>query len=491
MAFFKKRSKKSSDQKYQGEIEPQKVTQEAAQKEPENHGRPLSEMPDGIFISVVIPVYNSMPYLTELLNSLELQDLDKEFYEVIAVDDGSTDFGGEILDIYAKRNSNFKVVHQENSGWAGKPRNVGTDLAQGEYIFYADSDDTLGTEALRRMRDFAFKYDVDVLAPKLVPTGGRVIRTSLFAKTMVDAPLESIFATLMPQKLIRRSLLVENNLRFSEEKVRLEDGMVLSAVYLLAKRVSILADYEYYYIREREDGNNISAQPFEPFGYVESVAHISQTIKDLTTEDPHLGRMLTAGLFKRKGLKFFVGERFLNYREARAKLWIEAFGPYISKYLPDHREEYFSANDAAKTDAIIAGDYEQLKKLAAVDLEAAQKPELVRSASKGQAFELQFTSPVAGPDPVAILVNERGGDRRLEFPIGKLGRKGQHMVQLPFETLGTLASTIGDVHVKYAHAETRRIRVASSVVETKDKGARVYRTVNGALSIDLRKAKFA
>lgn len=488
MAFFKKRSKAQPDKRLPAQREPQVTVPEAVIPQPVDDGRPVSQMPDGIFISVVIPVYNSMPYLTELLNSLELQDLDKEFYEVIAVDDGSTDFGGEILDVYARRNENFKVVHQENSGWAGKPRNVGTDLARGEYIFYADSDDTLGTEALRRMRDFAFKYDVDVLAPKLVPTGGRVIRTSLFAKTMVDAPLETIFATLMPQKLIRRRLLVDNNLRFSEDKVRLEDGMVLSAVYLLAKRVSILADYDYYYIREREDGNNISAQPFEPFGYVKSVAHISQTIQDHTSEDPHLGRMLTAGLFKRKGLKFFVGERFLKYREARAKLWISAFGPYISKYLPDHRDEYFSPNDAAKTDAIIAGDYEQLKKLALVDLEASQKPELVKATRKGNAFELRFTSPTSGPEPVEILVNERGGDRRVDFPIAELGSNGEHTAVLNFAMLATLAPAIGDVHVKYAHAETRRIRVPESVTDTKSQGARVYRTVNGALSIDLRKA---
>ncbi|WP_313814375.1 glycosyltransferase [Glutamicibacter sp.] len=491
MAFFRKRSSGKSDEQLEVKAPEKVVADVDLEPEVEAPRHDLSELPGGIFISVVIPVYNSMPYLTELLNSLELQDLDKEFYEVIVVDDGSSDFGGEILDIYAKRNENFKVVHQENSGWAGKPRNVGTDLARGEYIFYADSDDTLGTEALRRMRDFAFQHEVDVLVPKLVPTGGRVIRTSLFAKTMIDAPLESVFATLMPQKLIRRSLLQDNNLRFSEEKVRLEDGMVLSAVYLLAKRVSILADYEYYFIRERGDGNNISAQPFEPFSYVHSVAHISQTIKDLTADDPHLGRLLTAGLFKRKGLKFFVGERFLKYREARAKLWISAFGPYISEYLPERREEYFSANDAAKTEAIIAGDYEELKRLAAVDLEASQKPELVKSAIKSDAFELRFTSPVSGPTPEAVLVNERGGDRRLEFPIDKSSRNGQHAVLLTFSALSTLAPAIGDIHVKYAHAETRRIRVPKDVQETKDHGARVYRTVKGALSIDLKKAKFA
>ncbi|UYQ78880.1 glycosyltransferase [Glutamicibacter sp. JL.03c] len=441
-----------------------------------------------VFVSVIIPVYNSMPYLTELLNSLELQDLDKSLYEVIAINDGSTDFGGEILDVYAKRNENFTVVHQENSGWPGKPRNVGTALAKGEYVFYADSDDTLGTEALRRMREFAMAHDVDVLAPKLVPVGGRVIRTSLFSSTQIDVPLEQIFATLMPQKLIRRQMILERDLRFAEEKVRLEDGMVLAGCYLHAKRVSVLADYEYYYIRERGDGNNISTQPFEPMGYVESMTHISKTIRNNTTEDPHLGRMLIAGLFKRKGLKFFVGQRFLKYRESRAKLWISAFGPYVQEFLAGNTNEVLSDHDTAKAMAIIAGDYDELKSLASKDEEAAVRPEVTKASGKSDHFELQFTSAVIGPIPRGLYIDERETDRRLEFPVVEQGT-GRYMARIDFATLGAQIVGIGDIHVKYDHAETRRMRIGTSVKEATHAGARLYRTVNGALSIDLRKAK--
>jgi cellulose synthase/poly-beta-1,6-N-acetylglucosamine synthase-like glycosyltransferase len=133
-------------------------------------------------VSVVIPVYNAMPFLTELLNSLEAQDLKPEEFEVIAVDDGSTDFGGEILDVYAKRNSNFIALHQENSGWPGKPRNVGIENARGEYVFFIDSDDRLGPQALRRMTSFALEQDVDVLVPKMVGLDGRRVQAKLFEK---------------------------------------------------------------------------------------------------------------------------------------------------------------------------------------------------------------------------------------------------------------------------------------------------------------------
>ena len=122
----------------------------------------------GISVSVIIPVYNTEVYLRELLDSLVAQDLPVEQFEVIAVNDGSTDASGEILDEYANRYPNFRVVHQENSGWAGKPRNVALDLAQGQYVFFADSDDVLAPSALRQMSEFASEHKIDVVFPKVV-----------------------------------------------------------------------------------------------------------------------------------------------------------------------------------------------------------------------------------------------------------------------------------------------------------------------------------
>jgi glycosyltransferase involved in cell wall biosynthesis len=90
-----------------------------------------------------------MPYLADLLDSLAAQDLDPAFFEIVAVDDGSTDMSGEVLDAFAAAHSNVRVIHQGNSGWPGKPRNVGIAASQAPYIFFCDADDLLGPEALR------------------------------------------------------------------------------------------------------------------------------------------------------------------------------------------------------------------------------------------------------------------------------------------------------------------------------------------------------
>jgi poly(ribitol-phosphate) beta-N-acetylglucosaminyltransferase len=170
-------------------------------------------------VSVVIPVFNSMPYLAELLESLEKQDLNPVHFEVIAVDDGSTDSSGKLLDIVAARNPHFRVIHQSNSGWPGKPRNVGIDASKAPYVFFCDGDDRLGTETLRRMVDYAYKHDVDVVVPKLVGIQGRRVQASLFRETEADVDRRKILGTLSPQKMIRRELLDSHGIRYGSRTV--------------------------------------------------------------------------------------------------------------------------------------------------------------------------------------------------------------------------------------------------------------------------------
>lgn len=90
-------------------------------------------------LSIIIPVYNVEQYLSECLASLQLQSFNNEV-EIIFIDDGSTDSSGSMLDIAAKENPQYRVIHQENCGVA-RARNRGLDEARGEYIAWIDPDD--------------------------------------------------------------------------------------------------------------------------------------------------------------------------------------------------------------------------------------------------------------------------------------------------------------------------------------------------------------
>ncbi|MCZ4150646.1 hypothetical protein BZG21_40380, partial [Escherichia coli] len=107
----------------------------------------------------------------------------------------------------------------------------------------------------------------------MIGLNGRRTMASLYRTTSVDTPLEVALRSLNPTKMVRRSLLIDNKIRFREERVRLEDGMFVAQAYMHANRISILSDYDYYHSRIRSDGQNISISHIEPSGYVASLSH--------------------------------------------------------------------------------------------------------------------------------------------------------------------------------------------------------------------------
>ena len=98
-----------------------------------------------LIISVVVPIYNVERYLNRCIDSLLEQTL-KEF-EILLIDDGSTDSSGTICDDYASKYKNIRVIHKENTG-VSDTRNVGIANAKGDYIFFLDSDDYIIPDCL-------------------------------------------------------------------------------------------------------------------------------------------------------------------------------------------------------------------------------------------------------------------------------------------------------------------------------------------------------
>ena len=110
-------------------------------------------------ISLVIPVYNVEKYLDKCMESVLAQTYDN--FEVILVDDGSTDNSGKMCDEYAKRDSRVIVYHQQNSG-VSVARNVGIENAKGEFISFIDSDDWIDKNYLQKLVSAQIKYNADL-----------------------------------------------------------------------------------------------------------------------------------------------------------------------------------------------------------------------------------------------------------------------------------------------------------------------------------------
>src|SRR4051794_25377565 len=127
-------------------------------------------------VSVVVPVYNPGEYIEPLLESLLAQSMPAGECELVFVDDGSTDGTVQRLEALAARHAHVRVAAIPRSGWPGRPRNVGIDLARGEYVFLSDHDDRLSPEALERLYAIAIADAADIVMGKVVGHGKGVPR---------------------------------------------------------------------------------------------------------------------------------------------------------------------------------------------------------------------------------------------------------------------------------------------------------------------------
>ena len=112
-------------------------------------------------ISIIVPVYNTAPYLPQCLDSLVNQTY--RDIEIICVNDGSTDNSPDILKAYAERDSRILVIHQENLGLSGA-RNKGLESARGEWVMFVDSDDWIAPDMYEKLYHHLTEDGSDIAA---------------------------------------------------------------------------------------------------------------------------------------------------------------------------------------------------------------------------------------------------------------------------------------------------------------------------------------
>lgn len=203
-------------------------------------------------VSIIVPVYNTLPYLGTCMDSLLSQTL--EDIEVICIDDGSTDGSSDLLDEYSSKDSRITVVHQENAG-VSSARNAGLQLARGSFVLFVDSDDFIEPSACEKLSNVARRDNSDI-----VIFGGETFPSIAW----IDQCMSSIDATfheggvyalfnargaypLMCNKLYRRTLLLKNGLFFETSLSLGEDHAFQFCTFPHAKTVSSIRDHIYHY----------------------------------------------------------------------------------------------------------------------------------------------------------------------------------------------------------------------------------------------------
>ena len=239
-------------------------------------------------VSIVIPVYNADRTLDQTFESInrEISGSAEIDWEVIAVDDGSTDSSAGVLETW-KSLLPLKIFALDHTGSPASPRNFGIQKATGEFIFFLDSDDVLIPGGLTAATKYAFENLSDVVLPRLVSLDGRGVPRGMYSKNQPDVNLGNsrIYWALNPMKLIRRSLLIENKIEFDEKLSVGEDQPFSALTYLKAEKISILSDPPVVGVRYTDSATNLTLQVKPASAYFELLDTMAQIISDSILND--------------------------------------------------------------------------------------------------------------------------------------------------------------------------------------------------------------
>lgn len=206
--------------------------------------------------SVIIPVYNIAKYVRRCVDSVLQQDFTD--YEVILVDDGSTDQSGALCDRLAQEHPQIRVIHKENGGLSSA-RNAGIKQAKGEYIWFVDGDDWIQQGALSTLYACARETDADLIKfgyIRVEDSAQWVCSTSVAPQVYTDLTALQEEAFYYGGRYLlsawshayKREFLQKNELRFvSEREIGSEDYLFNLQALLCAEKVAVLEDALYYY----------------------------------------------------------------------------------------------------------------------------------------------------------------------------------------------------------------------------------------------------
>lgn len=179
-----------------------------------------------MFVSIIVPVHNSQRYISQCIDSLLDQDISDEEYEIICVDDGSTDDSGVIIDEYAEKHSNI-VAHHKINGGVSSARNIGLSLAQSKYVWFIDADDFIFPSVLKKLKNLAETNDSDRIKVESYSFDNDFDSEqvkSLYKEGSLSSnmPYKEVMAT---RTLYKREYLIRNKILFLEGVHYGEDGI--------------------------------------------------------------------------------------------------------------------------------------------------------------------------------------------------------------------------------------------------------------------------
>jgi glycosyltransferase involved in cell wall biosynthesis len=210
-------------------------------------------------VSVIVPVYNAEKYLGKCFHSLYQQTLRPEYFEIIVVDDRSTDNSLEICSKFSDKRENVKILKNTKNLGLGLTRNRGIKESKGEYIYFLDADDYIDPITLEKLLMIAYSEHSDMVVSgyyQVKSSGSIITKNKPFPKDikLKSEILKSILSfkllPIMGGRFVRKSLFVDYNIKFEEGYH--EDVLINFFLFFYANNIVLYDDQFYYWVRHKE-----------------------------------------------------------------------------------------------------------------------------------------------------------------------------------------------------------------------------------------------
>ena len=309
-------------------------------------------------LSIIVPVYNVEKYLKECFDSLLKQPIDE--YEVIVVNDGSTDGSQAIIDQYVKEFPTiFRSLMKENGGLSDA-RNFGVPYAKGEYITFLDSDDYVSEQLYTHMYLEGKLNDADIVVGDIIFFWENSDKTQTMMGLREGTTSIQKRALLSPMfawnKIYRKSFYLENNFQYPLN-TWYEDLPVTTRMFLTTDKIISCSRGCHYYYRQRQGSimaNTSSERLYEIFSIMEEVYTVATNLGKLEEFHAEIEYLFIEHLLLYGQFRFLRSNDYKN-------LCTHAFS-MVKTYFPNWRKNIYLA-DLSKKDKLFVTTNNELTML--------------------------------------------------------------------------------------------------------------------------------
>ena len=239
---------------------------------------------DNIKVSVIVPVYNSGEYIGSTLDSIINQDFNS--FELIVIDDGSTDNSLEIIkEKLSKSTISYEIFHQENAG-VSNARNKGIEIARGDYLVFVDSDDYITGNHLSQLYNGETDFSLIQFVKK---EGEKLSEPYHFSKRLIscDEFIEMELNMQMPfnfwQLMYKASIIKDNDIKFNQDAIYGEDTEFALKALVFGDEIAISNEVTYYYIQHPTSA--IKTSEYKRFEVIEIFERLSEFYQNIGRSD--------------------------------------------------------------------------------------------------------------------------------------------------------------------------------------------------------------